>query len=222
MKILRILIFIPVLLLAACNVENYETGDDEMSYMRADFARVHSGEAGTLVSAVTDEGDSLVLTPPLDCEWATTPDSTYRALLYYKAQFEGLKVEGIQAANVLTLRIPEKRPRDIFTDPVHLQSSWVSTNRQYLNLSLGVMTGKVEGSDAKQGIGIVRDTVTTADDGHQVHHLRLYHNQNGQPEYYTSRLYVSVPLTGFKQGDEVRMEVNTYAGKIVKSYIIQP
>ena len=39
-------------LLMACEVDDYETGDGEYSFMRADFANVHTGEAKVLTSEV--------------------------------------------------------------------------------------------------------------------------------------------------------------------------
>ena len=68
--------------LVSCTRDEYEKGDGEYSYMRADFAEAYSSDAGVLGSFVTDEGDSLVLSPRHDCSWASTPDSVYRTLMY--------------------------------------------------------------------------------------------------------------------------------------------
>ena len=67
---------------AACTTEEYESGDGDYSYLRADFAEVHTTGAKKVGNARTDDGDSLVLQPPLDCSWASVPDSTYRAPCY--------------------------------------------------------------------------------------------------------------------------------------------
>ena len=66
-------------LLTACTSETYTTGDGKYSNMRADFAEASTNASGELFCAVTDDGDSLVLSPRPQTEWAPTPDSLDRA-----------------------------------------------------------------------------------------------------------------------------------------------
>ena len=206
----------------ACTTEDYESGNGEYSYLRADFAEVHTVGSKKVANARTDEGDSLVLQPPLDCSWTTTPDSTYRALLYYSREpGKKLEVKGFSAMQVLVLntKVP-KEGTEVRTDPLTLESAWLSPNGKYLNLGLYVKIGKGDAKDAYQTLGMVRDTVITTDDGTKVHHLRLMHNQNGMPEYYSSRIYTSTPLAPFGKGDVLRVEVNTYEGKVVRMFTL--
>jgi len=206
----------------ACTTEDYESGNGEYSYLRADFAEVHTVGSKKVANARTDEGDSLVLQPPLDCSWTTTPDSTYRALLYYSRELgKKLEVKGFSAMQVLVLntKVP-KEGTEVRTDPLTLESAWLSPNGKYLNLGLYVKIGKGDAKDAYQTLGMVRDTVITTDDGTKVHHLRLMHNQNGMPEYYSSRIYTSTPLAPFGKGDVLRVEVNTYEGKVVRMFTL--
>ncbi len=206
----------------ACTTDDYETGDGEYSYLRADFAEVHTAGEKKVANARTDDGDSLVLQPPLDCTWATKSDSTYRALLYYsKEPGKALQVKGFSAVQVLVLRAVEvKSDKKLATDPVMLESAWVSPNGKYLNLGLFVKTGLGEVKDAYQTLGMVRDTVITDGNGIREHHLRLIHNQNGVPEYYSSRIYTSIPLGPFAKGDVLRLKVNTYDGPAERTFTI--
>ena len=206
----------------ACTTEDYETGNGEYSYLKADFAEVHTTEAKKVVNARTDDGDSLVLQPPLECSWATVADTTYRALLYYSCEpGKTLEVEGFSAKQVLVLNTKEvKNETKVVTDPLILESAWISPNGKYLNLGMYVKTGVSDIKDVYQTLGMVRDTIITSEDGVHVHHLRLYHNQNGVPEYYSSRIYTSTPLAPFAKGDELRVEINTYDGPAVRMFEI--
>ena len=210
------------LMLFACQTSDYETGDGKYSYLKADFAEVHTIGSKVIGNARTDEGDTLVMEPPLDCSWATVADTTYRALLYYSCEpGKSLSAKAFSATQVLVLRtaVP-KEGAVVHTDPLTLESTWISANGKYFNMGLYVKTGRIDDKDAFQTLGMVRDSVVTTDDGSQVHHLRLTHHQNGVPEYYSSRVYASVPLHIFRKGDTVRVEVNTYDGIVVKSFTI--
>ena len=208
-----------MLWMAACTSEDYETGNGEYSFLRADFAEVQTADEKKVVNARTDEGDTLVLQPPLDCSWATVPDSTYRALLYYSREpGNKLEVKGFSAAQVLVLQAKEvKDETKVRTDPLTLESAWISPNGKYLNLGMFVKTGVSDAKDAYQTLAMMRDTTITSE-GVQVHHLRLFHNQNGVPEYYSSRIYTSTPLAPFDKGDLLRIEINTYDGPVVRFF----
>jgi hypothetical protein len=54
-------------------------------------------------------------------------------------------------------------------------------------------------------------------DGRSTLHLLLYHNQNGQPEYYSRDVYLSIPLTGV-QADTVVMRLQTYEWEYSKAF----
>ena len=204
---------------ASCSVDDYESGDGEHSYLVADFSIAHSGQSKQLLNAMTDDGDSLVFDSPLECSWAVTPDSSYRALVYYSREYgAGTRVRGIAAHQVLVLRIPTEQPSEMHADPVSMESAWVSAGARYLNLGLYVKTGKSSGSNAKQTLGVVRDTVVTLDNGTKEHRLRLFHNQNGVPEYYSSRVYATIPTGDIPAGDIVRLEVCTYEGVVVRYF----
>ena len=205
--------------LAACEGGDYETGDGEYSYMRADFVEARSAEAKSLAHAITDDGDSLVFDDHLACSWATTADSTYRALLYYHVDKGGSNhVKGISAKQVLVLRLPGERAKSIPTDPLAFESAWMSANGKYVNLGLDVKTGKTEDEARKQLLGVVRDTIVALGDGRREHRLTLLHAQNDVPQNYSSKVYVSIPLGGFAPGDFIVIDINTYDGLITRTF----
>ena len=60
-------------------------------------------------------------------------------------------------------------------------------------------------------------------DGRQHLHLRLFHNQNGVPEYYGYQAYLSIPLKTnpyrLHSGDTVSVRINTYNGEVLKTFV---
>lgn len=203
----------------ACETEDYETGDGDLSYMRADFADIHTSEAKKVDYVCTDNGDSLLVRPFHDCEWATTPDSIYRALFYYNAKTKSSgTVEAISIKQVLALKMLQtSKMKEIHTDPLIFESAWVSSNKKYLNLGLYVKSGKIEGDD-RQTVGMLCDTIYTRDDGRRLFSLRMFHHQNNIPEYYSVRAYASVPLDGINPGDSILLNVNTYEGEVTRAF----
>ena len=203
----------------ACETEDYETGDGDLSYMRADFADIHTSEAKKVDYVCTDNGDSLLVRPFHDCEWATTPDSIYRALFYYNAKTKSSgTVEAISIKQVLALKMLQtSKMKEIHTDPLIFESAWVSPNKKYLNLGLYVKSGKIEGDD-RQSVGMLCDTIYTRDDGRRLFSLRMFHHQNNIPEYYSVRAYASVPLDSINPGDSILLNVNTYEGEVVRAF----
>ena len=218
MKRRLILCLIAVAMLSACEHTTYDEGDGQYSYMRADFALAHCAAKGELDYAVTDDGDSLLLSPHATASWTTKEDSVYRALLYY--DIEGAPVvKPFAAVQVPVLSMRDKADVDtMFTDPVTLESAWLSRENRYLNLCLQLKTGVKEGIDARQIVGIVCDSVAKGEDGSEEWWLRLYHRQNGVPEYYSSKVYVSVPLTVGQGAKKVHLSVTDYTGEVERVF----
>lgn len=204
-------------LLAACTIDHYEAGDGQYSYLKAEMADMHTAAKCKVDYAVTDTDEKLTFSPPFSCHWATTPDSTYRAMLYYKNSPD--KTEGNTCVKVWVLH-PMKPSKDTPTDPVKLQSSWLSQNKRYINLRLGVMSGKPDDEKQKQKIGIVLNKQVTHANGKKVIDLQLLHNRNHVPSYYTNILYISIPTTSYKSGDSIRLKVNTYQGMVEKTFVL--
>ena len=69
--------------LLGCKDDNYDSGDGKYSYIKADFVEAHTVSAKEINYVITDDGDSLALSPHVSADWAAKSDSDYRALLYY-------------------------------------------------------------------------------------------------------------------------------------------
>ncbi len=207
-------------MVVACEIDDDDSGDGKLSYMRADFANIHTADAKTVDYALTDNNDSLRLTPLATCGWAAEPDSLYRALLYYNVKTKDTgNVEAISISQVLALTLmTTSKLKEIYTDPILFESAWVSPNHKYLNLGLYVKTGYKEG-DEKQTLGMLCDSIYTHDDGTRRYDIRLFHNQNNIPAYYSSRVYASVPLDDFQPGDTLFLSVNTYEGLVQRTIV---
>lgn len=72
-------------LLASCTTEQYDSGDGKLSYLRSDFVEACTDAQSRMSSFTTDEQLSLLVEGTPKVSWMTTPDSTYRALVYYAA-----------------------------------------------------------------------------------------------------------------------------------------
>ena len=211
-------------LFVSCTQDEYEKGEGKYSLMQVDFVEAHAAADKSVDYVVTDDGDSLALETPLAVKWINTPDSIYRALLYYQ------KVQGTNGREVVQvinlsrvtssqLRRPSFFQQGVKTDPVHFESLWVSKNQRYLNVGLALMIGVAE-EGAVHRIGIVGDTIITQADGKNTYHLRLYHDQGGVPENYSQRTYFSLPLRGMKV-DSMSVSINTYGGLVVRTLSIR-
>jgi len=225
-KLFRQLVFISFIshlsfVLLSCTQDSYETGEGEYSQLRADLVDVHVDKDRMVDYVLTDDGDSLRTLSPFTVKWIEKSDTIYRALLYYNLN-DGA-VEGFSMGQVL---VPFIKPLDRFkggmkTDAVHLTSLWQARNGRYLNLRLRVMTGVEDGKKMEgQVFGCAEDTLIVHPDGLRTLHLRLYHDQGGQPEYYSRDVYLSVPLYGV-EADTIVMRMQTYEGLVSKTMALR-
>lgn len=219
--------FLFLSVLASCSSDPYETGDGKYSYMRADFVEANTDASSTIVSISTDDGEQLRLTDAVKTSWAAKPDTAYRALIYYNKVLSGngdYVAEPVGLSQVLTPRITllENMTENVITDPVVFESAWKSSNGKFINFDLDVKTGTVDGDSNGHTIGIVCDEVVQRDDGTSLVRLRLYHDQGGVPEYYSAKLYLSIPVSfmpiTLSEGDEVEVGINTYDGLVTKTF----
>lgn len=209
---------IALLMVVACTRDFYETGDSSLSYLNTSFAEVSTNASSAFVEAVTDDGTTLRLTPAYHPKWKVKADTTYRALLYYNKVEDGATaVVAIQPVAVLKM----KRTTDVahmHTDPVTFESAWVSKGHRYLNLGLVLKTGKTDDSTAVQSLGVVCDSVKQQFGGGKKYYIRLYHNQNNVPEYYSTKVFTSIPLADITPQDSVILDINTYKGWVRKRF----
>lgn len=195
-------------LLLSCTTDAYEKGEGRYSHMRADMIDLHVDTNKRVDYGDTDEGDRLIMSKPFTAQWITKGDTTLRAYIYYNITDDN-QADVISAGSVLVLR-PRREERPM-TDPTGLESVWLSTNRRYLNLSLLLKVGVAEQDSLHQTLGATFDTLTVNADHTSTLHLHLYHDQGGMPEYYTQRVYASIPLEGLP-ADSLHLRVNTYQG----------
>lgn len=205
-----------IALLFSCTTDSYDKGTGAYSLMQAELVEAYAQEAKMLTHVVTDEGEGLTLSEPYQAAWATTVDSAYRALLYYK------KVEDGRAQVVSCSQVPTAviLPLDSFKqgvrqDPVRFESAWVSSTGRYLNVTVYLMTGTPEKEDARQMLAVADDSIYEDADGTHTQRLRLYHDQGGVPEYYSQRVVLSIPLHNVS-ADSIAFSVNTYSGVVTK------
>ena len=220
----HIIIFVTALLmLSACKNDSYESGDGQYSYLQADFVEANTSASKELVSARTDDGDMLLFSPHVFKEWASTPDSVYRSLLYYNKVSDDRTTEVYSIVQIPVVKIHKLKGTDeISTDPLFLKSAWISKNRKYLNLYFGIKTGVEDGNDNIQTLSVVYDPDVNNSNDSRNPYIKVVHKQNGVPEYYTSYGYIRVPLNDFALGTTIHLSVNTYdKGWITKDLVIK-
>lgn len=205
----------------SCSNTSYEEGDSKLSYLRTDFADATTDSQGRLSAATTDDGVSLTFTRPMQTSWSNAADSLCRVLLNYNMYANSADsnvVEPLAAKIVYTLQPAKPSVQtQAATDPVSLVSAWKSKNSNYVNLRLGLKTGKASGDDQRQSIGLALDSTVTSD-GSTTYCLRFLHSQGGVPEYYTTDAYVSIPIKQMTTGSKVRLSLNTYNGWVTREF----
>lgn len=217
MKRILFLFLLPPLM-ASC-------GDDDSSpypNLTAEICDLHTASPKVADGGVTDNGATLRFRAPLPVEWATTADSTYRALLYYNKVSDAETVEPLRADRVLVLLpTPADKAKEWSQsrDPLALGTIWVAKDRRYLNMQISVKSGTAAESTARHTIGLVADTVTTGDGGHRNFHYRLCHSQNGIPAFYSVEAYLSIPLSDLSSRDTLTLTLRTWEDNVTLAYV---
>lgn len=207
-------------LITSCTQDLYDKGEGEFSQLRADLVNVHVRSDNRVDYVLTDDGDSLRTEPPFTVNWIEKGDTIYRALLYYFLNDGVVDAYSMGPVLVPSVKAANLIKGGIKTDPVHLTSLWRARNGKYLNLRLRVMTGITEDEKMeKQTFGCVSDTVVSHPDGRSTQYLRLYHDQGGQPEYYSKEVYLSIPLKD-TEADTLQISINTYNGPLLRRFVV--
>lgn len=205
-------------LILACETDSYEKGEGKYSLMQADFAELTVNSQKEAVAFTTDDGDSYQLESPFTVKWIETPDTVYRAIIYYNKVNKG-QADPMAASAVPTLRpVRADKFKEQPQDPIGFESAWLATSGKYLNIGLLMKTGRVDDEEPPHTIGLAQDTVYIYDDGRRTACYRFLHSQNGIPEYYTNRRYVSILLPE-EPLDTIRLSIQTYNGLLEKSFI---
>ena len=202
------------LVMSSCETDAYEKGEGDLSLMTAELVEAHIDAEKHVDHVETDQGERLTMTKPLTAKWITTADTTYRAMLYYKKTGSG-QAEAVSFGRVgVLLPHADSIKGGMKTDPVNLESAWLSQNRRYLNLRLRLLTGHTDDDEAVQSLGLVGFSALSTPK-----HVRmtLYHDQGGQPEYYSSTAFVSIPLSAVS-ADTLSLSANTYHGMVERTF----
>ena len=217
-KLFRLLVIITVncqlSTLISCTQDAYEKGEGEYSLLRGDFAEAVVNSNKQVAKIITDDGDEMLVTSPYTARWIAKADTTYRCMLYYnkvEGKAEVVSMGQVPCAAIVPL---SKFEKELKTDPVKFESTWMSKTGRYLNLSIQVKSGVTDDTTAVQSLAIVSDTLITHPDGKQIRSLILHHDQGNVPEYYSTQVYVSIP-TNRIDADSVRISINSYDGEVV-------
>ena len=214
----RLLLGLLLTTVAGCEIDSYEKGEGRYSLTQADLCELHVDAQRQGVSIVTDEGANYQLTSPVTAQWIATPDTTYRVLMYYN-KVDETHAKTVSLGTVVTLQpVAHWRFKEQPQDPLGLESAWLATTRRYLNMGLLVKTGRINDEELPHNIGLAQDTVYRHEDGRSTAYYRLLHSQNGIPEYYTNRRYVSI-LLPTPVPDTVVLTMETYEGRLQRRFI---
>ena len=210
---------------SSCTQDAYEKGEGKYSLMRADFVEAYANGQKEIYRITTDDGDQFAITKAFTTKWVTTPDSTYRCIFYYRRESGNMGQESVEPISIGQVPCPKitllsELDKEMKTDPVKFESAWLSKTGKYLNLSFYLMTGTADDEDATQTLHVIQDTIVTNPDATRTSYLRLYHDQGGIPEYYSTQVYVSI-LTSQIEADSVCISVNTYKGPVTKSFSLR-
>lgn len=195
---------------SSCEQDSYDKGEGTYSNMTADFVEAHVNSEKKIDYAITDNGDSLVISTPIEVSWTKTADSTYRAILYYnKMANNTAKIMGISQMN--QLRVTSRDSIKVMkTDPIGLESSWASNSKRYINFAFTLKVGTVNENSALHRITLVADSITLHKSLSTLH-MTLFHDKGDIPEYYTEKYYFSLPVNIFNTvgADSVNIRINT-------------
>ncbi len=212
----KIIPFFAALTILSCTIDSYEKGDGENSFVQADFVEAYTNAERKVDYVVTDDQQRLTLQTPYEAEWLEKADSFYRAVLYYEKGDEQVAVVTLAKIPVAVPIPKDSLKSGIKTDPLTIESIWVSKNKRYLNVGFYAKVGATDDKKAIHSIGLVMDTLVVNPDKTQTLCLLLYHDQGGVPEYYSQKSYFSFFLKDLGI-DSISLSANTYQGRMVKT-----
>jgi hypothetical protein len=209
---------------SSCTQDGYDKGEGQYSYLRGDFVEAQIGADKNMVSLMTDEGETLPLSQPYTAKWITRSDTVYRCMLYYNKVRDSKGRDAAEPISVGEVPCPVIIPLseldvEMKTDPVKFESAWMSKTGKYINLSFALKTGTTGDDKAIHTLRVVQDTIMTNPDGSRTSYLRLFHDQGGVPDYYSTQVYASI-ITSEISADSVRIAINTYKGIVEKSFLL--
>lgn len=165
-------------------------------------------DANGQVSKLTlDDGGVKTLAKPLT---GLKADSTYRIWAVYEVQAP-TRISLIGCTPVLAAAPKAYAAGKVRTDALSVVSCWQGAS--YINLHIGI-----KGTNTgKHYFGFNRGELTENGNGTRTLHITLLHDQHGDPAYYTTEMYLSMPLKSLAgmlrpSTDSVSVSVNTFGG----------
>ena len=212
-----------IIILTACTTSTYDDGDGDLSYLRADFVEAHTVAPQRIDYAINDDGEKINFATPFSVQWTEKADTFYRGLLYYDRRPTYSDPISLQRVYVLS-PLPADKVKNLKFDPVTFESTWLSRCQLpssaspqlgglrgafYLNISFLLKTGQPDDENAHQSIGMM------SEERNDTLCLTLLHDQGDVPQYYSTRIFASIPIDGTKP---VTLKINTYEGSVVRAY----
>ena len=173
-----------------------------------EFINIRTDYSGTLKELITDQGETLSVQQREGLS-GLTPDSIYRTVSVYERLESSEEDDAYLYSSQLILAalpLPADQFETVRTDPLSIQSIWKSG--EYINLVLLPMV-----KDKPHAFHFIDQGITEAN-GKRTLNLTLYHDRNNDMEAFTRKVYLSIPLWGYKEvlekGDQVVVQINTY------------
>lgn len=194
--------FCAALLGAVCLMSVSSCSDDcnATPPFTTEMADVQTDAGGRLAALLLDDDTRYVIE---NQKAGYKPNTAYRALADFCIQ--GGKAHVYSLMNALVLKDSTATPMH---DPVKVQSVW--RTQKYINIHLSPRT-----QGGRQYWGYIVDSVTESalPDGTPCRHicLSLHHNQNGDPESYTTEVYASIAIhsiTDIGPNDRITLRIN--------------
>jgi hypothetical protein len=209
------ILLLTCLLILSCSQDNYEKGDGTYSLLQADFVEAYTNGQKQAYRVLTDNDEQLSLQVPISKDWLAKADTVYRAIIYYNKVGQTAEVVSLNRMNVAPITPKDSVKKGMKTDPINMESVWVSKNKRYLNAGFYVKSGTTDDPNAIHRLGIVADTLVANPDSTHTLCLKLYHDQGGMPQYYSVHSYFSIALQGI-EADSIALTVNTFKGLFEK------
>lgn len=204
---------IPSILLPAilvCSLFSCGEEDVPLNNFQQDLAEVFTDADGKITSLVTDDGTSYsvsnaALMQPL------RPDTVYRTSALYVRSAD--KAEIISLTSIVSPK-PIVSDATIKNAPLRVDAVW--RGGRYANLLLTIPT-----SNKAHKFAFVDRGYQAQAEGHLLQTIELYHDNNGDGDFYERQVYLSCPLYGFGDilqagRDSVEMRIQTPNGLYTK------
>lgn len=222
MSSLKAVIFAPVAMMIVVAAMMLSACDDHDSWADnyiTDFADLITDSQGRLSTMCLDNGQQFSIASTrqdpiavLETDrGALTPDSTYRCVCIYTRSDTEAEIANfapafapVPMADSVLLNITGS----IKTDPCRIQGIW--RGGEYVNARM-----LVQGQTLSHTAAFVDRGITVKEDGSRILHLLLYHDQNGDSEAFTRTIYLSCPLSPYRNvlthnQDSIYFSVNEY------------